>query len=145
METTTSSWKKNFFKIFAVLLLIIITAFGVYFYMPYSNSGVRAGQLNNVMHKGVVFKTYEGRLIQTGIRTEVTGGIQSNTFEFSIKDKAMFEKLSQLAGKHVTLHYKEYYGSLPWRGYTKYIVDSVVSVDQTAPQMQIDPNVFQAN
>jgi len=28
----------------------------------------------------------------------------------------------------VELHYKEYLGTLPWRGMTKYVVDSVYSV-----------------
>jgi hypothetical protein len=31
-------------------------------------------------------------------------------------------------GKNVQLHYKEYFGTLPWRGYTKFIVDSIVSI-----------------
>jgi len=32
-------------------------------------------------------------------------------------------------GKMVQLHYKEYFGSLPWRGNTKFIVDSIVSME----------------
>ena len=31
------------------------------------------------------------------------------------------------SGNVVELHYKEYFGSLPWRGFTKYIVDSIIS------------------
>ena len=30
--------------------------------------GVKSGELNYVVYKGVLFKTYEGKLIQTGIR-----------------------------------------------------------------------------
>lgn len=30
--------------------------------------GVKAGDLNQVMYKGYIFKTYEGRLIQSGLR-----------------------------------------------------------------------------
>ena len=31
--------------------------------------GVKSGELNYVVYKGVLFKTYEGKLIQTGIRS----------------------------------------------------------------------------
>ena len=37
-----------------------------------------------------------------------------------------------LSGEIVNLHYKEYRGALPWRGYTRYIVDEIVSVDKDA-------------
>lgn len=32
------------------------------------------------------------------------------------------------SGNTVQLHYTEYFGALPWRGFTKYIVDSIVTV-----------------
>ena len=31
-------------------------------------------------------------------------------------------------GKTLELHYKEYFGALPWRGFTKFVVDSIVTV-----------------
>jgi len=116
-------------RILVVLLLLAIGFFVFWFYVPFSSSSVRAGQLNYVMHKGVVFKTYEGKLIQTGFRSKTAGAVQSNEFEFSITDKKLAERLMNLTGQNVKLHYKEYYGALPWRGYTKYIVDSIVSVE----------------
>lgn len=143
MGTKTSSWGKTFAKILLVLVILAIGFFVVYFYIPYGDSSVKAGQLNYVMHKGVVFKTYEGKLIQTGIKSGTTGGIQSNEFEFSIENKELALKLMNMAGQNVKLHYKEYFGALPWRGYTRFIVDSIVAVEEpiapnTAPQL--DPN-----
>lgn len=130
-------------KFLLIILLILIIGGGIFgyfwYYIPYSSSSVRAGQLNYIMHKGVVFKTWEGKLIQTGFRTESVGGVQSNQFEFSIKNKELAQKLMQLTGKEVKLHYKEYYGSLPWRGYTKYIVDSIIDVNDVVPQSEIPP------
>jgi hypothetical protein len=32
------------------------------------------------------------------------------------------------SGKEVQLHYLEYLGALPWRGYSKFVVDSIVSI-----------------
>ena len=31
-------------------------------------------------------------------------------------------------GKTLELHYKEYFGALPWRGFTKFVVDSIITV-----------------
>jgi len=142
MATQSTSWKKAFFKIFLVLIVIGIGAFIVYFYVPYASSSVKAGQLNYVMYKGIIFKTYEGKLIQTGIKSPSTGGVQSNEFEFSIANKELAQKLMDVTGKNVKLHYKEYFGALPWRGYTKYIVDSIISIDETPIDNAIDPNSF---
>lgn len=121
---------KKFIAWFVGIVIVLgIGCFVFWFYVPYADSSIKAGQLNYVMHKGVVFKTYEGKLIQTGLKSGVSG-IQSNEFEFSIENKELALKLMDLAGKDVKIHYKEYYGMLPWRGYTKYIVDSIVSVEE---------------
>lgn len=141
MGTTTSSWKKTVGKIFIVLIILVIGGGITYFYFPYANSSVKAGQLNYVMHKGIIFKTYEGKLIQTGIKTGTTGGLQSNEFEFSIENKELAKQLMSLTGQNVKLHYKEYFGALPWRGYTRFIVDSIVAIEETPnPNINVDPN-----
>jgi len=47
------------------------------------------------------------------------------------------EELINLTGYKVTVHYKEYKGSLPWRGYERAIVDKVTverDVPDTTPQ-----------
>ena len=38
-----------------------------------------------------------------------------------------------LGGRTVELHYKEYFGALPWRGFTKFVVDSIVSAPVQQP------------
>lgn len=113
-----------------VLALIII--FGGLFYWKYYfvfGEGVKSGYLNFAVRKGQVFKTYEGKLIQEGLARSRSGkGVQSNEFEFSIENKEIYDSLSVNAGKIFDLHYKEYNGTLPWRGNTKYIVDSIISM-----------------
>ncbi|MCO6564777.1 MAG: hypothetical protein J6581_04970 [Apibacter sp.] len=130
MENNSGSWKKTF-----IILLLIISILGggifyIYYYIPYGDSSVKSGQLNYIMHKGLIFKTYEGKLIQTGFKSRATGGMQSNEFEFSVDNEELAHKLMKLTGKDVILHYKEYFGALPWRGFTNYIVDSIISAQE---------------
>lgn len=139
MGTVKSTWKKTFAKFVLLIIVLVAGFFTVYYYLPYGDSSVKTGQLNYVMHKGVIFKTYEGKLIQTGIKPGTAGGIQSNEFEFSIQDKELAQDMMRMTGKIVTVHYKEYFGALPWRGYTKYIVDSIISVENApASNSEID-------
>lgn len=122
------TWKK-FRNIFLLLLVLFLAGFiSIRYYYPFGE-GVKSGQLNYVVYKGLVFKTYEGKLIQTGFRSQ-TGNIQSNEFEFSIENKEVAERLMRAGGKTVELHYKEFFGALPWRGYSRYVVDSIVSINE---------------
>ena len=94
--------------------------------------GVKAGELNYIVKKGYVFKTYEGKLIQAGITGGKAGSgaaIQSYEFMFSVEKKSVADSLMRCSGKHVELYYKEYKGALPWRGMREYVVDSIVSVE----------------
>ena len=119
--------------IFAVLGLAIWFFFKFYFVF---GSGVKAGELNFIVYKGYVFKTYEGRLIQSGYNSKNNAGtIQSNEFNFSVKNENVAHQLERCAGKRVELHYNEYFGALPWRGMSKYVVDSVLSVETVTGQL----------
>ena len=119
-------------KILTTLSIILVLAavgfvFFKFFYV--FGSGVKAGELNLFVYKGYVFKTYEGRLIQAGYNSQNSNAtIQSNEFNFSVKSESVAKQLERCTGKMVELHYKEYLGTLPWRGMTKYVVDSVYSV-----------------
>lgn len=141
--STVAKIKKLAIKVAAIVitLLVIAGAGAIYikFYFPFGE-GVKAGELNRVVRKGYVFKTYEGYIIQAGFSTksssratksvaETTNGIQSNEFLFSVKDKEIADSLMyHCGGKMVELHYKEYLGSLPWRGKERYVVDKIVAV-----------------
>ena len=119
-------------RIFGIIgLILMLIAAGFIFYKFYFvfGSGVKAGELNLFVYKGYVFKTYEGRLIQAGYNSRNSHNtIQSNEFDFSVTDENVARILERSTGKMVELHYKEYLGKLPWRGMTKYVVDSVYSV-----------------
>lgn len=119
-------------KVASIASIILILALAGFIFVKFFfvfGEGVKAGQLNQVMYKGYVFKTYEGRLIQSGFKgAKGTNSIQSNEFNFSVVDKAVADSLMRCSGKTVELHYKEYLGTLPWRGMEKYIVDDILSV-----------------
>ena len=121
-------------KVLTALSIIIVLAAAAFVFFKFFfvfGTGVKAGELNLFVYKGYVFKTYEGRLIQAGYNSKNSNAtIQSNEFNFSVKDKKVAEQLERCAGKFVELHYKEYLGTLPWRGMTKYVVDSVYSVSR---------------
>ena len=115
-------------KIGFIATLVIALAIGLFIYFRYYyvfGEGVKSGELNYLVKKGNVFKTYEGKLIQSGIRSGAPGNIQSYEFEFSVTDERIAEVLMKNAGKTFDLHYKEYHNTLPWRGFTRYIVDSI--------------------
>jgi hypothetical protein len=116
------------------ILLILLVGSGVFFWRYYYvfGEGVKAGELNFMVRKGVIFKTYEGRLIQTGYKSVVPGSVQSNEFDFSVTNQKIAETLMLSGGKLVELHYKEYFGDIPWRGNSKYIVDSIIDIKDKA-------------
>lgn len=134
METIRQENKKSGKgkKWVGITIFILVLAFIVFGYVKFYfvwGEGVKNGQLNYVVYKGYVFKTYEGKLIQVGLRSGNLGGtIQSNEFQFSIEDKEVAEKLMNAGGYEVDLHYKEYLGTLPWRGHSKYVVDSIITL-----------------
>ena len=119
-------------KIFGWFSGIAIIGLAIWFFFKFYfvfGAGVKAGELNLFVYKGYIFKTYEGRLIQAGYNSKNSNAtIQSNEFNFSVTDENVARQLERCAGKTVELHYKEYLGTLPWRGMSRYVVDSVLSV-----------------
>jgi hypothetical protein len=123
-------------KILRTVLLILVLGLAVFFYFRFYwvfGEGVKAGQLNFVVKKGYLFKTYEGTMIQSGFKGTTAGTIQSYEFKFSVTNEDIANKLMANSGKEFELHYKEYPGALPWRGNTAFIVDSILSMRDTRP------------
>jgi hypothetical protein len=126
MEANKSS--KRIITIIVIVVAIALVSMFYYRYYFVFGDGTKAGTMNYFVHKGYLFKTYEGRLIQSGIKTPVQGNIQSNEFMFSVTDKKVADKLNSSAGAFLEVHYKEYLHTLPWRGVSNFVVDSIISV-----------------
>ncbi|HEY4154437.1 MAG TPA: hypothetical protein VGM24_03400 [Puia sp.] len=126
-------------KFLTLFILVVLVGFGTFIYWRYYRvfgDGVNAGQLNNLMRKGYIFKTYEGRLIQAGFRGNGPGSVQSYEFRFSVVDKKVADQLMANSGKEFELHYKEYMAALPWRGTSVFIVDSIISMKDSRALLQ---------
>jgi len=125
-------------KIFRYIFIILILGFGIFLYSHFYwefGSGTKAGTLNTFMRKGYIFKTYEGKIIQSGFKANV----QSNEFNFSVTKESVAQILLNNAGREVEVHYVQYFGALPWRGMEKYIVDSVYQVRGADSNKGINP------
>ncbi len=132
---------KKFLWSFSTILILVLVGFIYWkFYFVYAE-GTKAGQLNTFQEKGFLFKTKEGKIIQSGFKANV----QSNEFDFSVTDDKVAEILSRNSGKEVNLHYKRYLGALPWRGNQSYIVDNVIEVRGAIEETTIKPKLDKIN
>ena len=124
-----ASVKRKIIIAVSVIAAVALAAFVYFKFYFVFGEGVKAGNLNFVVYKGYVFKTYEGKIIQAGFTgRNNTTSIQSYEFEFSITDENIADSLMRCGGRDVELHYKEYLGALPWRGMQKYAVDGIIAV-----------------
>jgi hypothetical protein len=120
------------------IILLVILVLGSFIYWKYFftySEGYRAGLLQKFSKKGNIFKTYEGEMILSSVRSSNNMAIASEKFFFSVKDKEVANKLEQIQGEYIVVHYSEKNGVLPWRGETSYMVDSVkvANVQNTYP------------
>ena len=118
-----------------VILLLAGAGFCYYKFLWVFSDGTKTGELNSLTYTGYIWKTYEGEMILSGYGSKGSAGgsVQSKIFKFSVADKAVAEELQQLTGQRVTVHFKEYKGTLPWRGYERAIVDVIENSEPIVP------------
>lgn len=129
--------------IFSTLLLLALGGYIYFkFYFPVASEAVKSGELNYIMYKGYIWKTYEGKLIQAGINSNAkrgNTGVQSNEFDFSVVDKEIAEQLMKNSGRVMSLRYKQYNGALPWRGMQRNIVYAIDHIEPRSNSLQDVP------
>jgi hypothetical protein len=131
-ESFAQKSKKMFRKVSRITLVILLAIFiGIFsfYYWGIYETGVMAGKVLRITQKGVVFKTYEGKL-----NLETFGALKgaspiAESFDFSV-EKSKTEVIKDLeevalSGERVNLHFKKRYKRFPWRGDTKYFVTRV--------------------
>ncbi len=125
------SRKAKFITILSSIIVVVLAAFVyIHFFFVYS-TGVNAGEINYFQQEGIIFKTYEGKMIQTGFKSAINATkLQSNEFKFSVTEDAIADTLMRCSGKNVELRWKRYMGTLPWRGNSQYVVTEVLSIEQ---------------
>jgi hypothetical protein len=110
---------KRFLTYAGISILIVFVVYIAFIYFVTFSEGYRAGELIKISKRGMVFKTWEGRLSQ--------GVSEEQQFNFSVQkgDKEVLEKLKEFQGKRVKLTYIERFGTFFWMGDTKYYVKGV--------------------
>lgn len=114
-----------------VIIAAVVIGLGVFSFMYWGTyeDGVIAGKILRISEKGVVFKTYEGK-----INLETFGALRgaspiAESFDFSVeKSEAELIKELQtvaLSGERVNLYFVKRYARFSWRGDTKYFATRV--------------------
>ncbi|HVZ24435.1 MAG TPA: hypothetical protein VG842_00165, partial [Sediminibacterium sp.] len=98
---------KKAFRISLIVLVLFLAIFVYWRYYFVLADGTQAGTLNIIQKKGIIFKTYEGKIILSGFKANV----QSNEFSFSVTKPEVAEQLLKVSGREVNVHYKQYFGS----------------------------------
>lgn len=120
-------WKrirKYLYIILAITAIFLILFVYWKFFFTYSD-GYRAGLLQKFSRKGTIFKTFEGEMILSSVKSSQNVALASEKFVFSVTDESLATRLDSLQGEDIVVHYKEKNASLPWRGESVYIVGSV--------------------
>ena len=117
-------------KFGGILFLILLVVFAFFYFGSYS-SGTQAGVVMKIAKKGIVFKTWEGRLDMGTVGKSKSSELGTKIFEFSIdgSDTELIKKLEevQLSGQRINLGFKQKYMMFPWQGETKLFATSVES------------------
>lgn len=112
--------------LFAVIIGLAVFAF---LYWGTYEEGVMAGKVLRIAKKGLIFKTYEGKL-----NLETFGALKgaspiAESFDFSVdgSDEKLVHELEEVAlkGDRVNLKFVKRYAAFPWRGDTKYFVKEI--------------------
>ncbi len=107
-----------------IVIILVFIAYISFVYFVTFSEGYRSGELIKISKRGVIFKTWEGRLSQ--------GVSEEQQFNFSVEssDKDVLEKLKEYQGSRVKLTYIERYGTFFWMGDTKHYVKEVEKVNK---------------
>lgn len=103
-----------FFLVVAVVLAAAVT---IRYFVPYVTESRVIGYVTLVEKRGIVFPTFEGEMVSESQLADTTR-IYSRDLSFSIPDDDLALRLQQYqgTGRPVTVTFKRYYGTLPWRG-----------------------------
>ena len=120
---------KKIVKIFIITAIIVLVGGFCFLYWGTYEDGVMAGKVLRISQKGVMFKTYEGK-----INLETFGALRgtspiAESFDFSVEssDQTLIKELETVAlsGERVNLYFVKRYVSFPWRGDTKYFATRI--------------------
>jgi len=125
---------KRFLKRLLLIALILGIAILSYAYFGVYEKGIMAGKVLRVTEKGLVFKTYEGKISLDSFGALKGVSPVAETFDFSIESDQteVIQQLSEVAlsGERVNLYFVKRYMRFPWRGDTKYFITQVERLEK---------------
>ncbi len=131
-ESFAQKSKRMFRKILKWVVgmaLLVFLAVNSFYYFAVYEEGVMAGKVLRITEKGVMFKTYEGKLNLDTFGALKGASPIAESFDFSVesKEKEVIKELEQVAlsGERVNLHFIKRYKAFFWRGDTNYFVTKV--------------------
>jgi hypothetical protein len=135
IKKTARTTMKIVKRILLIALVLGIATLAFLYFGVYER-GVMAGKVLRITEKGMVFKTYEGKLNLESFGALKGASPVAETFDFSVESDQtevikQLEEVS-LSGERVNLHFVKRYALFPWRGDTKYFIESVER--ETQPQ-----------
>jgi hypothetical protein len=124
LRTTTKIVKR-----FLIIALVVGLGVLAFLYWGVYESGVMAGKVLRITEKGILFKTYEGKLNLESFGALKGASPIAETFDFSVTtdQTEVIGQLQEVAlsGERVNLHFVKRYVRFPWRGDTKYFIEKV--------------------
>lgn len=119
----------SFVKRLAIIVITLALIVFAFLYWGTYENGLMAGKVLRISEKGVLFKTYEGKLnLETFGALKGTSPI-AESFDFSVEgsEKDVINALQEVAlsGERVNLHFKKRYAIFFWRGETRYFITQV--------------------
>ena len=128
--------KRFLIRLVIFLLIVGIATFSFLYWMVFER-GVMAGKVLRISEKGVIFKTYEGKL-----NLETFGALRgaspiAESFDFSVEkdQQELIEELQKaaLSGERVNLYFIKRYAAFPWRGDTRTFATKIERLEGTKP------------
>jgi len=115
---------RKYFRTFVLFAFVVIALLIYWNYFNVKSNGDRKGVLIKFSHKGNIFKTDEGEM-WLGCRQTVN----AEKYFFSVTNDSLASILRNLQDECLQIEYKEYRGTLPWRGESRYVVFGVKKIE----------------
>lgn len=120
---------KKILKWAVALIIIGFVALYSFYYFAVYEEGVMAGRVLSITERGMLFKTYEGKLSVESFGSLKGVSPIAETRDFSVEsdEATVIKDLENVAasGDRVNLRFIRRYKAFPWRGETKYFVIGV--------------------
>lgn len=125
-----------------IMAVVLVAAFWIRYFNPYSVGAQERGYIVAIECRGFIFKTWEGQMAVSSDLNNQSSPYMRN-FDFSVESEKVANELLRYKNerREVTVTYKRFLGTIPWRGEHKFIVTSVTPTDTVAARPLTDPRL----